>query len=1173
MREQEKLRKWNRFFSRQLKKGVSWHEIRLALVVNHSIKPALVELLIQNYRRDQARRTKAATGFLVAFVLMVLMLPFFFQRISITGMPIAEITGTAYYVDSVAGLDSNDGLSEDAPFKTIAKVNTLSLNPGDGVVFKRGSSWRCPSDAYLTIRSGSSSGNVTYGAYGSGAKPLFLGSVEANDESDWTNGGSGNIWTTTFTISREVGHVVFDDELSWGFKRSGSGSLSTQGDFYYDSGSSKVMLYSTDNPASYYLDIELATEYNLISCNSKNNIVIRDLDLRYGARMGIETNDCSYIYILNNSFRHIGGAYQSGTLRYGNAIQLWKNAYNHVMDYNDISQIFDTAITPQYTGSSTGNNFINISMRHNIIRDVRYCFEFFNSNTSAFTQNIAFDQNTCFNIGGTWSLAQRSSAYDFGFAGYATRGALYNLSVRNNIFAYTEYAILLLNPTFPDQSPNLTLDYNLYYDDAAAGYFADWDNADYNYNQFNTFKTNENQDAHSVQSDPLFVDAANGDFRPSAGSPACTMSSTGSYVGALPCESGEPPACGDDSCNGDEDCSSCEADCGVCPPPPNNAPTHSTPLLNASDRPYNTTDAALSCYNQSTADADGDPVTNSYRWFRNNTLVAGLTASTVNDGNTSSGDSWKCEVTPYDGEDYGTARNSSALTINQLPDTVLVRMNASSGNNYTDDELRCYANVTGFMTSMIAYYNIYNGSALYASGSRSVTRNILSSIVNVSSSATNDNESWKCSVKASYDGIINESDWNNASISIQPTPPAPFCGDSVCNGAEDCSSCSSDCGACPPEPFCGDSTCDANETCSSCSSDCGVCPMTGCTLSEKAWDEDSSLPDAFNLSSCFNDPLGHALSFRARGNSSIDVSISANGMVSLSSPANWSGVEHVIFNASDGNRSAVTNNVTLTVSPLPDCGDSVCEYGESCTSCSSDCGACPASGGGGGGGGGASQGNSTDWTCGDWSECLNGKQSQICTHVSRDAQKTNTRSCSKTTGSGTSGVVAPKPKQSDVNKSDAVSVEKKTGVDEENLSGENTTKEPSEQTPGIIVKETEYGPKYALAAGVVALLLLGAFIYGNMKRPRKPAEKAQPQKDYAKELDEYVKTAAKSGYAKNKVKSELLGVGWADDIVDAVVNMNDAEFMAEECEESEEDGENDSKSINFLKGEPGGELQ
>ena len=50
----------------------------------------------------------------------------------------------------------------------------------------------------------------------------------------------------------------------------------------------------------------------------------------------------------------------------------------------------------------------------------------------------------------------------------------------------------------------------------------------------------------------------------------------------------------------------------------------------------------------------------------------------------------------------------------------------------------------------------------------------------------------------------------------------PACGDGVCNGTETCSSCPADCGICPP--VCGDLICNGTETCSTCPSDCGVCP-------------------------------------------------------------------------------------------------------------------------------------------------------------------------------------------------------------------------------------------------------------------------------------------------------------------------------------------------------------
>ncbi len=50
----------------------------------------------------------------------------------------------------------------------------------------------------------------------------------------------------------------------------------------------------------------------------------------------------------------------------------------------------------------------------------------------------------------------------------------------------------------------------------------------------------------------------------------------------------------------------------------------------------------------------------------------------------------------------------------------------------------------------------------------------------------------------------------------------PTCGDGTCAGAETCVSCTKDCGACPPA--CGDGTCAGAETCQSCVKDCGACP-------------------------------------------------------------------------------------------------------------------------------------------------------------------------------------------------------------------------------------------------------------------------------------------------------------------------------------------------------------
>ena len=49
--------------------------------------------------------------------------------------------GTAYYVDQVAGSDSNSGTSPSTAWKTVGRVNQASFAPGDRILFKRGGIW------------------------------------------------------------------------------------------------------------------------------------------------------------------------------------------------------------------------------------------------------------------------------------------------------------------------------------------------------------------------------------------------------------------------------------------------------------------------------------------------------------------------------------------------------------------------------------------------------------------------------------------------------------------------------------------------------------------------------------------------------------------------------------------------------------------------------------------------------------------------------------------------------------------------------------------------------------------------------------------------------------------------------------------------------------------------
>ena len=82
---------------------------------------------------------KSSKAWLISFisfalVIMLLSVPFY------TAFA-AQSSGTTYYV-SASGSDENNGTTENTPFKTIEKVNSLSLSTGDEVCFKRGDLWR-----------------------------------------------------------------------------------------------------------------------------------------------------------------------------------------------------------------------------------------------------------------------------------------------------------------------------------------------------------------------------------------------------------------------------------------------------------------------------------------------------------------------------------------------------------------------------------------------------------------------------------------------------------------------------------------------------------------------------------------------------------------------------------------------------------------------------------------------------------------------------------------------------------------------------------------------------------------------------------------------------------------------------------------------------------------------
>lgn len=402
------------------------------------------------------------------------------------------LLATEYYV-STLGNDSNSGLSSSSAWQTLNKVNSFPFVPGDIVRFERGGVWR----EQLIPQSGDIGGYITYTSYGSGNKPLLLGSVKRNAITDWTQ-FKNNQWTSTTAFPAEVGNIVFNNGEAWGIKVWDGYDLDQQNEFFYNTNIQKVRIYSPQNPATIYSSIEVALTRHIIEISWKSYIIIDGLHLAYGSAHGIWGTNTHHVIVRNCDFSFIGGGYQFTRndglkVRYGNGIEFWENAHDITIENNRLWQIYDAALTNQ--GEATNSQY-NIYYRNNSIWKSEYCFEYWNRPETSTNSNIYFENNVCFNAGGGWGHSQRPAPRGYGVSLFKNTANTYNLYIRNNIFYNAEWTTIFLKTVNWNGLNNLVLDFNTYHyirDEVIAW----WDNAVYRADNLDAYKAATGKDINS----------------------------------------------------------------------------------------------------------------------------------------------------------------------------------------------------------------------------------------------------------------------------------------------------------------------------------------------------------------------------------------------------------------------------------------------------------------------------------------------------------------------------------------------------------------------------------------------------------------------------------------------------------------------------------------------------
>ncbi len=151
---------------------------------------------------------------------------------------------TTYYVDDLQGSDDAAGTGPATAWKSVGKASRTSFRPGDQILFRRGGVWH---EQLTTTSPGTPSQPVTYGAYGSGPKPL----IDVNNliTGPWAETDSG--FTTPLAAPPST---VFVDAVKLQ-RAAAPGNLGPR-QWYYDAPDSRLILRLTggNNPAGSFVE-------------------------------------------------------------------------------------------------------------------------------------------------------------------------------------------------------------------------------------------------------------------------------------------------------------------------------------------------------------------------------------------------------------------------------------------------------------------------------------------------------------------------------------------------------------------------------------------------------------------------------------------------------------------------------------------------------------------------------------------------------------------------------------------------------------------------------------------------------------------------------------------------------------------------------------------------------
>lgn len=477
--------------------------------------------------------------------------------------------GADYYVDSLNGDDGNRGISPNEAWRSVYKVNTTTLSPGDNIYFRRGGLWR---DLLKAGYSGMPAAPITYSAYGNGDMPVISASrILAGWEFYLSN-----IWR----ISSEHTVQVFVDGDRC--RRQGSlVALQRNRDWYQND--DHLYLYSDANPDDGYLiessnkfyavnvtgshvnisglEVKMASGDGMAITNGADDVQIRNVksSLNYWTGIKISTGGTTSEFCIIDNCETVDNGGSGIALANTVLCTISNNRVtrNCQLDTGEEQHQWDACI--KMTGAGSRSNILE----HNICSNARYgagiwldfcgpenivrynqCFA--NQNNGIYNEitshtqiyyNLSYNNEGASTAAGIWISGRDGEAPYGGDAdsNYVANNVCYGNEgfgillhnddgvpgntehnvIRNNISVSTLNGPNLRVGGAAENSPN-TIEYNCFGPESRN--FIEWGWGAY-MNSYGAFEGAYGGSTHSVESAPHLVDAVSGDFHIHPGSP------------------------------------------------------------------------------------------------------------------------------------------------------------------------------------------------------------------------------------------------------------------------------------------------------------------------------------------------------------------------------------------------------------------------------------------------------------------------------------------------------------------------------------------------------------------------------------------------------------------------------------------------------------------------------